>query len=134
VSCRLLVAAVVALGVLSACTPYRPASEVIEMSPAATDAPPLHFPDPDPTKTPVQREAFNADLTALGIPTESHLALELWGRTICRLNAQTAANGATVYDDDVVKRLPTDVANAGVQLTAHQAEAVWESTKRHICR
>jgi hypothetical protein len=134
VSCRLLIAAVVAIGLLSACTPYRPAAEVIEMPPAATDSPPLHFPDPDPTKSPVQREAFTAELTAVGIPTENHVALELWARTICRVNAQTAANGATVYDADVVKRLPTDVANVGVTLTVHQAEAVWESTKRHICR
>ena len=129
----LLVVPAVAVLLVTGCNPYRPSTDVIEIPAATTDLPLLQFPDAGPTKSPVQRDAFHAELAAAGIPAEKYDSLELWGRTVCSVNAHTVANGAVVNDADVVKRLPRDVANTGLKLTEHRAAAVWTSTKRHIC-
>ncbi|OBF29659.1 hypothetical protein A5727_23570 [Mycobacterium sp. ACS4331] len=82
----------------------------------------------------MQRTAFRADLTAAGIPEDGHATLELWARSVCTLRAQAVANGATTNEADVVKKLPSDVANTGLRLTPRQAAAAWAATKRHICQ
>lgn len=130
---RLILAAAATL-FIAGCSPYRSSIEVIELPPTSMDSPPPQFIVAEPTKSPVHRTAFYADLTAAGIPEKGHATLELWARSVCSLRAQAVANGATTNDVDVVKKLPSDVANTGLKLTKEQAAAAWTASKRHICR
>ena len=73
-------------------------------------------------------DAFNADLTAAGIPAYAFTTLEMWAQSACRLVPKSGA-----YDAQVIAALPNDVRGNDIDLTPAQAAAMWTSAKTNIC-
>jgi hypothetical protein len=101
------------------------ASAACSTSNGEGNSPATHPPSPVPTMV---SKAFDADLTAAGIPEDAHLTLESWAIQACQLLPNMGMS-----DKEVIANLPGDVAPNGVTLSPEQATKVWASAKVNVC-